>query len=106
MEAVKILIAEDEPFLGKIVKESLELSGFNVILVQDGVKAYATFRAWQPTVCIFDIMMPVKDGFSLIEDVRRIDQQVPIIFLTAKSLTNDVVKGFELGCNDYLKKPF
>ncbi|MEH6305304.1 response regulator transcription factor [Olivibacter sp. CPCC 100613] len=106
MEAVKILVAEDEPFLGKIVKESLELKGFNVLLVQDGLKAYAAFRTWQPTVCVFDIMMPIKDGFSLIEDVRKIDEQMPIIFLTAKSLTNDVVKGFELGCNDYLKKPF
>lgn len=106
MKPVKILLAEDEPFLGKIIKESLELKGFEVLWVPDGVKAYGAFRSWCPTICIFDIMMPAKDGFSLIEDIRKVDEQVPVIFLTAKSLTTDVVKGFELGCNDYLKKPF
>lgn len=106
MKPLKVLIAEDEPFLGKIVKESLELKGFEVTLVQDGLKAYSAFRTLNPDICILDVMMPVKDGFSLTEDIRKIDVQVPIIFLTAKSLTKDVVKGFEIGCNDYLKKPF
>lgn len=106
MKPLKVLIAEDEPFLGKIVKESLELKGFEVVLVQDGLKAYSVFRTLNPDICILDVMMPIKDGFSLTEDIRKIDVQVPIIFLTAKSLTKDVVKGFELGCNDYLKKPF
>ncbi|HWV75290.1 MAG TPA: response regulator transcription factor [Pseudosphingobacterium sp.] len=106
MKPLKVLIAEDEPFLGKIVKESLELKGFEVTLVQDGLRAYSAFRTLSPDICILDVMMPVKDGFSLTEDIRKIDVQVPIIFLTAKSLTKDVVKGFELGCNDYLKKPF
>lgn len=106
MQKVKVLLAEDEPFLGKIVKESLELQGFDVTFVPDGLKAYSAFRTISPDICIFDIMMPVKDGFSLMADIRKIDEQVPVIFLTAKSLTEDVVKGFELGCNDYLKKPF
>ncbi len=103
---VKVLLAEDEPFLGKIVKESLESRDFEVLWVQDGLKAYSAFRAFNPAICIFDVMMPAKDGFTLTEDVRKIDDRVPIIFLTAKSLTEDVVKGFELGGNDYLKKPF
>lgn len=106
MQKVKVLLAEDEPFLGKIIKESLELEGFEVSFVPDGLKAYSAFRTLQPDICILDIMMPLKDGFSLMTDIRKIDERVPVIFLTAKSLTEDVVKGFELGCNDYLKKPF
>ena len=105
-ERPKVLLAEDEPFLGKIVKESLESRGFEVLWVQDGLKAYSAFRTFNPAICIFDVMMPAKDGFTLTEDVRKVNDHVPIIFLTAKSLTEDVVKGFELGGNDYLKKPF
>ncbi len=103
---LKVLLAEDEPFLGKIVKESLESRNFEVLWVQDGLKAYSAFRTFDPAICIFDVMMPAKDGYALTEDIRRINDSVPIIFLTAKSLTEDVVKGFELGGNDYLKKPF
>lgn len=103
---LRVLLAEDEPFLGKIVKESLESRDFEVLWVQDGLKAYSAFRTFDPAICIFDVMMPTKDGFTLTEDIRRVNGRVPIIFLTAKSLTEDVVKGFELGGNDYLKKPF
>lgn len=103
---LKVLLAEDEPFLGKIIKESLDSRDFDVLWVQDGLKAYAAFRTFDPAICIFDVMMPTKDGFTLTEEIRRVDDRVPIIFLTAKSLTEDVVKGFELGGNDYLKKPF
>jgi len=106
MRKLKVLLAEDEPFLGKIVKEGLELRGFEVYFVQDGLKAYSAFRSYKPDICVLDIMMPEKDGFALTEDIRRIDPHIPIIFLTAKSLTEDVVKGFEMGGNDYLKKPF
>lgn len=106
MKKLKVLLAEDEPFLGKLVKESLALKDFDVMLVSDGVKAYSAFRAYTPDICILDVMMPMKDGFTLTADIRKIDKQVPIIFLTAKSLTEDVVRGFESGCNDYLKKPF
>lgn len=102
----KVLLAEDEPFLGKIVKESLESRDFDVLWVQDGLKAYSAFRSFGPAICIFDVMMPTKDGFTLTEDIRKVNDSVPIIFLTAKSLTEDVVMGFELGGNDYLKKPF
>ncbi|SEL30189.1 response regulator transcription factor [Parapedobacter koreensis] len=103
---LSVLLAEDEPFLGKIVKESLESRGFEVLWVQDGLKAYSAFRTFNPAICIFDVMMPTKDGFTLTEEIRKVNEQVPIIFLTAKSLTEDVVRGFELGGNDYLKKPF
>src|SRR5690606_41965794 len=89
----RVLLAEDEPFLGKIVKESLESRDFEVLWVQDGLKAYSAFRTFDPAICIFDVMMPTKDGFTLTEDIRRVTDRVPIIFLTAKSLTEDVVKG-------------
>ncbi|WP_257668743.1 response regulator transcription factor [Parapedobacter tibetensis] len=106
IKKLKILLAEDEPFLGKIVKESLESREFEVMWVQDGLKAYSAFRTFNPDICVLDVMMPTKDGFTLTEDIRKVDDHVPIIFLTAKSLTEDVVRGFELGGNDYLKKPF
>lgn len=106
MVKLKILLAEDEPFLGKIIKESFETRDFDVSWVQNGIKAYSVFRSFQPDICILDVMMPEKDGFSVTEDIRKIDTAVPILFLTARSLTEDVIKGFELGCNDYLKKPF
>ena len=106
MIKLKILLAEDEPFLGKIIKESFETRDFEVSWVQNGIKAYSVFRSFKPDICILDVMMPEKDGFSVTEDIRKIDTGVPILFLTARSLTEDVIKGFELGCNDYLKKPF
>jgi DNA-binding response OmpR family regulator len=106
MRKFKILLAEDEPFLGKIILESLESRGFAVSWAQDGLKAYSIFRSLTPDLCVLDVMMPQKDGFSLAMDIRNIDIQVPIIFLTAKSHTEDVLKGFGLGGNDYIKKPF
>ncbi len=106
MIKIKILLAEDEPFLGKIIKESLETRGFEVMWAQNGIKAYSNYRTFKPDICVLDVMMPELDGFSLTEDIRKIDQKIPIIFLTAKSLTEDVIKGFEIGGNDYLKKPF
>lgn len=106
MKKFKILLAEDEPFLGKIIFESLETRGFEVIWTQDGIKAYSVFRSFTPDICILDVMMPQKDGFALATDIRNIDRQVPIIFLTAKAHTEDVIKGFGLGGNDYIKKPF
>src|SRR5690606_1630988 len=87
-------------------RESLESRNFDVLWVQDGLKAYSAFRTFDPAICILDVMMPVKDGYALTEEIRKLNDSVPIIFLTAKSLTEDVVKGFELGGNDYLKKPF
>lgn len=105
-KSVKILLAEDEPSLGQIIKESLETRNFEVLLCADGEIAYKTYKSEKPLLLVLDIMMPKKDGFTLAEEIRKEDQEIPIIFLTAKSLTEDVVKGFNLGGNDYLKKPF
>ena len=102
----KILLAEDEPALGQIVKESLETKGFTVILCKDGQEALAMYQKEQPNLLVLDVMMPKKDGFSLAKEIRMQDMATPIIFLTAKSQTQDVVEGFTLGGNDYLKKPF
>jgi len=101
-----ILLAEDEPALGLIIKESLETRGFKVLLCENGEIALKTYKAQQPELLVLDVMMPKKDGFTLAKDIRFEDDTVPIIFLTSKSQTQDVVEGFTIGGNDYLKKPF
>lgn len=106
MEKVRILYVEDEPFLGRIVKESLESRGYDVHMVPDGKDAVPVFRQQQPHICVLDIMLPNKDGFAIASEIRSLDPKVPIIFVTAKTQTEDVVKGFETGGNDYLRKPF
>ncbi|MFN0202197.1 MAG: response regulator transcription factor [Bacteroidia bacterium] len=102
----KVLLVEDEVFLGRIVKESLEMRGFEVNHATDGEAGWQEYQTWQPDICVLDVMMPLKDGFTLAEEIRQHNKNLPIMFLTAKSLTDDVVKGFEIGGNDYLKKPF
>ncbi|MBL7738374.1 MAG: response regulator transcription factor [Chitinophagaceae bacterium] len=104
--AVKVFYVEDELFLGKIVKESLESRGFDVIMESDGGKATALFKKTNPDVCVLDIMLPNKDGFTIADEIRELNEEVPIIFLTAKTQTEDVVKGFTIGGNDYIRKPF
>jgi DNA-binding response OmpR family regulator len=104
--SIKILYIEDELFLGKIVRESLESRGFNVIMEGDGAKATDLFKKSKPDICVLDIMLPNKDGFAIADEIRELDEEVPIIFLTAKTQTEDVVKGFTLGGNDYIRKPF
>lgn len=101
-----ILLAEDEPALGQIIKESLETRGFEVNLFENGKEALDQFYKNKPDLLVLDVMMPIKDGFTLAKEIRLVDQRIPIIFLTAKSQTQDVVNGFECGGNDYLKKPF
>lgn len=101
-----ILLAEDEPALGLIIKESLETRNFNVILCENGEKAYEAYKEAKPELLVLDVMMPKKDGFTLAKEIRMEDNTIPIIFLTAKSQTQDVVEGFTIGGNDYLKKPF
>jgi DNA-binding response OmpR family regulator len=103
---IRVLYAEDEGYLGKIVKESLESRGFEVWMETDGAKVVPAFSKMQPDVCILDIMMPNKDGFEIAEAIRALNETVPILFVTAKSRTEDVVKGFTLGGNDYIRKPF
>jgi DNA-binding response OmpR family regulator len=102
----KILLAEDEEALGTIVKESLETRGFEVIYCRNGEEAKEQYLDSKPELLVLDVMMPKKDGFTLVKEIRQLDQWVPIIFLTAKSRTEDVVEGFGYGANDYLKKPF
>jgi len=106
MADTKVLYVEDELFLGKIVKESLESRGFTVIMEGDGARATELFKKTNPDICVLDVMLPNKDGFEIADEIRMINEEVPIIFLTAKTQTEDVVKGFSLGGNDYIRKPF
>jgi len=106
MSKIKILYVEDELFLGKIVKESLESRGFDVIMESDGGQVMQAFKRVSPDICVLDVMLPNKDGFAIAEEIRNAGSSVPIIFLTAKTQTSDLVKGFTTGGNDYIKKPF
>ena len=106
MSKTKVLYVEDELFLGKIVRESLESRGFEVIMEGDGAKVLDLFKKTNPEICVLDIMLPNKDGFMIADEIRAVDEEVPIIFLTAKTQTEDVVKGFSIGGNDYVRKPF
>jgi len=103
---IKIVLAEDEVALGSIIKESLETRNFKVFLCANGIEAYEVYQKETPQLLVLDVMMPKKDGFTLAQEIRKQDQHTPILFLTAKSQTKDVVEGFEIGGNDYLKKPF
>jgi len=102
----KVLYVEDEPFLARIVSDGLKSSGYTVKLVTDGGLAMDECRTLQPDICILDIMLPSKDGYEIANELRAADPHLPIIFLSAKALTEDIVKGFKSGGNDYLKKPF
>ena len=106
MMNVTILLAEDELALGSIVKESLETRGFEVLYAKDGEEAKTLYINKKPQLLVLDVMMPRKDGFTLVKEIRKVDDRIPIIVLTAKSRTEDVVEGFGYGANDYLKKPF
>ena len=106
MKKAKVLYVEDEIFLAKIVSETLQGRGYDVVLESDGGKAVQRFHETRPDICVLDIMLPNKDGFSIADEIREKDTQVPIIFLSAKSQTSDVVNGFKLGANDYIRKPF
>ena len=106
MSDIRILYVEDEPSLGKIVKDSLESRDFDVNLVRDGAHVITQFHKHSPHICVLDVMLPNKDGFTLGEEIRSIDDKIPIIFLTAKTQTKDLINGFNAGGNDYIKKPF
>jgi DNA-binding response OmpR family regulator len=106
MTKTKILYVEDEPFLGRIVKESLESREFEVVMIADGDDAVDAFKKEQPDICILDIMLPTKDGYTIAKEIRKIAPAIPIIFVTAKTQTEDLLKGFEVGGNDYIRKPF
>jgi len=102
----KVLYVEDEPFISQIVSEGLQSSGFIVKTIADGNLVMDALNAFSPDICVMDIMLPSIDGYTLTTAIRKINADLPIIFVSAKSLTEDVVRGFKTGGNDYLKKPF
>lgn len=102
----RILYLEDEHYLGRIVKESLASRGYEIKLISDGANFMRNFDAFHPDICVLDVMVPNVDGFSLAKSVREKNIDMPIIFLTAKNQTEDVLEGFKSGGNDYIKKPF
>jgi len=106
MTSVRVLLAEDDRNLGNILKSYLEAKGYPTKLCINGEEAFTAYKKEDFDFCIIDVMMPVKDGFSLAKDIRKIDKTIPILFLTAKSLQEDKLKGFAAGADDYLTKPF
>lgn len=102
----KVLLAEDDKNLGSVLKAYLEAKGYSTTLCIDGKEALETYKRNEFDFCILDIMMPVMDGFTLAKEIRKMDTQIPILFLTAKSMQEDKIYGFELGADDYLTKPF
>ena len=105
-QKVKLLLAEDDENLGLLLKEYLIAKGYDAVLFPDGEAAFKGFNKDHYNICILDIMMPKKDGFTLAKEIRMISADVPIIFLTAKNLKDDVIEGFKLGADDYITKPF
>jgi DNA-binding response OmpR family regulator len=103
---IKILLVEDDPNLGSITSEYLNAKGFDCKWEKDGEAGYQKILKEKFDLFIFDVMMPIKDGFTLAKDVRGIDKKTPILFLTAKSMKEDTLKGFEIGADDYVTKPF
>jgi len=106
MKKLKVLLAEDDTNLGNILQDYLELENFDVTLCRDGEEGLHAFRKSSFDVCIFDVMMPKKDGFTLAREIRGMDNRVPILFLTAKSMKEDKIEGFKIGADDYISKPF
>ena len=106
MNKGKILLVEDDTNLAFVVKDNLEINGFIVTLAADGEIAYTEFKKGKFDLCILDVMLPKKDGFTLAEEIRRKDQQIPLLFLTAKGMKEDRIRGFKTGADDYITKPF
>lgn len=103
---MKVLLAEDDRDFGNILSQYLTISGFEVILAKDGQEAITLFRSERPDICVLDVMMPEMDGFSLGEQIKQIQPGLPVIFLTAKSLREDIIRGLKIGADDYITKPF
>lgn len=103
---IRILLCEDEENLGPLLREYLQAKGFDTELAVDGEEGYKTFMAEKFDLCILDVMMPKKDGFTLAKEIRSINEFIPIIFLTAKTLKEDIQTGFKIGADDYVTKPF
>jgi len=106
MEKTKILLVEDDPNLGNLLKEYLDAKGYATTLAVNGKQGYDVFSKDKFNICILDVMMPVKDGITLAKEIRAIDVNIPIVFLTAKSMKEDAIEGFKVGADDYITKPF
>jgi two-component system response regulator TrcR len=106
MNHYRILLVEDEPFLAKVIEDSLVQKNYDVMYASDGKKAYNMFLNGNVDLLVLDVMMPAVDGFTLAKQIRKVDDHTPILFLTAKTTTNDLIEGYKSGGNDYLKKPF
>jgi two-component system OmpR family response regulator len=105
-EKLKILLVEDDANLGTLLKEYLEAKGYITTLAVNGKQGFDMFSKDKYNICILDVMMPVKDGYTLAKEIRAIDTNVPIVFLTAKSMKEDTIEGFNAGADDYITKPF
>lgn len=105
-EKTKVLLVEDDANLGTLLKEYLEAKGYDTTLGVNGKQGYEQFTKGKYSICILDVMMPIKDGFTLAKEIRAIDAAVPIVFLTAKSMKEDTIQGFQSGADDYITKPF
>ena len=105
-ESIKIMLCEDDENLGMLLREYLQAKGFIAELYPDGEAGYRAFMRAKFDICILDVMMPKKDGFTLASEIRAANQDVPIIFLTAKQLKEDILEGFKIGADDYITKPF
>tara|TARA_Y100001936_G_C15906945_1_gene576375 strand:- start:22 stop:720 length:699 start_codon:yes stop_codon:yes gene_type:complete len=102
----KILLVEDDPNFGKILKDYLTINNYEISLAVNGIEGFEKFNKSEFDLCILDIMMPFKDGLTLAKEIREVNDSIPLIFLTAKNLKDDVLKGFKIGADDYLTKPF
>ena len=105
-EKLRILLCEDDENLGMLLREYLQAKGYNADLFADGESGYKAFLKGKYDICVLDIMMPKKDGFQLAQEIRTINSEVPVIFLTAKALKEDILDGFKIGADDYITKPF
>jgi DNA-binding response OmpR family regulator len=102
----KILLVEDDPSLGFVIKDNLSIKGYDVTLCKDGDEGETAFHSKHFNLCILDVMLPKKDGFTIAKNIRQVNKEVPILFLTAKSMTEDKLEGFKSGGDDYITKPF
>lgn len=106
MEKTKILLCEDDENLGSLLREYLQAKGYEAVLMPDGEAGYHAFMNEKYDICILDVMMPKKDGLTLASEIRKVNSLVPIVFLSAKSMKEDVLSGFKVGADDYITKPF
>jgi two-component system, OmpR family, response regulator len=104
--STRILLAEDDPNLGRLLQEYLDAKGYATTLATNGKEAYEIFRKNTYDLCLLDVMMPIKDGFTLAKEIRAVNEDIPLVFLTAKSMKEDTIEGFNVGADDYITKPF